>query len=129
MTNPMTTLGVSNSGMDAIVNIPQTWHGWLAIWSVDVGIVCIAIAMVLCVFRLIRGPHLADRALAVDTLSIELIGLVILLSIRWRTTWFMDGVLVLSLLGFAGTVAMAQYIARPHLRQARITGMPQGKGA
>lgn len=129
MTNPMTTLGVSNSGMDAIVNIPQTWHGWLAIWAVDVGIVCIAIAMVLCVFRLIRGPHLADRALAVDTLSIELIGLVILLSIRWRTTWFMDGVLVLSLLGFAGTVAMAQYIARPHLRQARITGMPQGKGA
>jgi len=45
-----------------------------------------------------------------------LIGLVILLSIRLQTVAVIDGVLVRSLLGFAGTVAMAQYIARPHLK-------------
>ena len=128
MMNPLMTLGASTNATDPIVAAPESWHAWMAIWAVDVGIVCIAIAMLLCVYRLVRGPHLADRALAVDTLAIELIGLVILLAIKWRTPWFMDGVLVLSLLGFAGTVAMAQYIARPHLRRARDMALAQGEG-
>jgi len=74
--------------------------------------------MLLCFYRLMRGPHLADRALAVDTIAIQLIGLVLVLTIRLRTLHYLEGVLLLSLLGFAGTVAMAQYIARPYLRRA-----------
>ena len=93
----------------------STWHGLLVEWTVEISIVCITLAMFFCVYRLLQGPHLTDRALAVDTLAVKLIGLVILLMIRSRTPWFLDGVLVLSLLSFAGTVAMAQHIARPHL--------------
>ena len=93
----------------------STWHSLLVEWTVEISIVCISLAMFFCVYRLLRGPHLTDRALAVDTLAVKLIGLVILLMIRSRTPWFLEGVLVLSLLSFAGTVAMAQYIARPHL--------------
>ena len=85
--------------------------------TVDLGIVVIVVSMFLCVLRLVRGPHLADRALAVDTLGVMLIGLVILFSIRLQTVAFIDGVLILSLLSFAGTVAMAQYIARPHMKR------------
>jgi multisubunit Na+/H+ antiporter MnhF subunit len=81
-------------------------------------IVVIVAGMFMCLYRLLRGPHLADRALAVDVISIQLIGLVILLTIRYGTVWFTDGVMVLSLIGFAGTVAMAQYIARPHVRRS-----------
>lgn len=84
---------------------------------VHAGFVIIFVGMLMCVYRLIRGPHLADRALAVDTLGIQLIGLVLLLSMHIGTLEFIDGVLILSLLSFAGTVAMAQYIARPHLRE------------
>jgi multicomponent K+:H+ antiporter subunit F len=94
-----------------------TWHGQAVTWTTDFGIVLIAAGMLMCIYRLLRGPHLVDRALSVDTLSVQLIGLVLLLSIRYRSVWFLDGVLVLSLLGFAGTVAMAQYIARPHMRK------------
>ena len=93
----------------------EPWHGDLVRWTVQGAMIVIVASMFLCIYRLLRGPHLADRALAVDTLAIELIGLVILLSIHLRTVWYVDGVLVLSLLGFAGTVAMAHYIARPHL--------------
>ena len=56
-------------------------------------------------------------ALAVDVVAIQLIGLVILLSMYFGSLVLFDGVLVLSLLGFAGTVAMAQYIGRPHLKR------------
>ena len=73
----------------------------------------------MCIYRLLRGPHLADRALATDTLAVNLIGLVTLLTMRLKSPLFVDGILVLSLLGFAGTVAMARYIARPHVRKPK----------
>lgn len=98
------------SGMDHILN-----------FTIDVGIIIIVIGMLLCVIRLLKSPHLSDRALAADTLGVELIGLVILMGMRFMTSAFIDGVLVLSLLSFAGTVAMAQFIARPHLRHKKVT--------
>ena len=97
--------------------ITSTWSSRLVIGTVDVGMVVIAASMLMCIFRLIRGPHLADRALAVDTLGTMLIGFVILLTIRLHTLMFFDSVLVLSLLSFAGTVAIAQYIGHPHLKK------------
>ena len=99
------------------------WTDQLVIVGVDVGIVAITFAMLLCIVRLLRGPLLADRALAVDTLGLMLIGLVILLSMRLKTLMLFDSILVLSLLAFAGTVAMAQYIARPHLKQRKANDL------
>ncbi|MAX25745.1 MAG: hypothetical protein CMJ19_14700 [Phycisphaeraceae bacterium] len=98
-------------------------HGLLdgvVTFTIDICIVMIAVGMLMCVIRLLKSPHLADRALASDTLGVELIGLVILLGMRFMTSAFIDGVLILSLLSFAGTVAMAQYIARPHLRHKQV---------
>lgn len=101
-----------------------TWSAQVLNIAIEVSIVVIAVSMVLCVYRLMKGPHLADRALAVDTLAVMLIGFVILVSMRQQTLMYIDGILVLSLLGFAGTVAMAQYIARPHhtKKQSSSTG-------
>lgn len=90
-------------------------------WLIDIvvlaGMVSIFAGMLLCIARLVSGPQLADRALAVDTLAIQLIGFVILLMLRNGNSDFIDGILVLSLIGFAGTVAVAQYIIRGHLRK------------
>lgn len=91
-----------------------TWHEALVQRTEELTIVLIVIGMIMCVYRLLRGPHLADRALAVDVVAIQLIGLVILLTMTLGSLVLFDGILVLSLLGFAGTVAMAQYIGRPH---------------
>jgi multisubunit Na+/H+ antiporter MnhF subunit len=85
---------------------------WLLRLLVIGGFGVLGLAMGFCLDRLVRGPHLADRVLAVDTLGVMLIGLIALLTIHFRTPWFIAAILVLSLLGFAGTVAMAQYIAR-----------------
>jgi len=82
--------------------------------TVDFGLVVLGLGMLLCLYRLLKGPHLSDRALAADTLAVHLIGLVLLVSVRSRIPIYLDGILVLSLLSFAGTVAAAQYIARPH---------------
>jgi multicomponent K+:H+ antiporter subunit F len=93
------------------------WHETAVVWGTHVGVIVLALGLLLCIARLVRGPQLADRAVALDTIAIHLIGLVVIFSIHLNSLVFFDGVLVLSLLGFAGTVAAAQYIARPYIRR------------
>jgi multicomponent K+:H+ antiporter subunit F len=85
-------------------------------WAEEFAIAAIVAGMLVCIYRMLRGPHLADRALAVDVIGIHLIGLVIILTMRLGSLVLFDGILVLSLLGFAGSVAMAQYIGHPKWR-------------
>jgi len=77
---------------------------------VAVGIVAIFIGMILSLYRMLRGPHLADRVLSGDVLSMHVVALVILLAIWFRTTIFFDAVLVIAIIGFASSLAFAQYI-------------------
>ena len=76
----------------------------------EAGLALLALAMVLCVYRVMRGPSLADRVLAVDTLALNVTGIVIVLAIRFETTIFFDAALVVGIIGFVSTVAFAQYI-------------------
>ena len=66
----------------------------------------------MCLWRFVRGPTLVDRGLAADTVAMQLVGITILLTIRLRTLLFFDAVLIISILGFATTVAFAQFIGR-----------------
>jgi multicomponent K+:H+ antiporter subunit F len=72
----------------------------------------IAIAIVLCLLRLLRGPDVADRILALDTLYINAVALLILLGIRMASTTYFEAALLIALMGFVGTVALARYLAR-----------------
>jgi multicomponent K+:H+ antiporter subunit F len=78
--------------------------------ALELGLVLLVIAIILCIYRLMKGPSLADRVTAADTLALEVIGLVIVLAIRLETTIFFDAALVVAIVGFASTVAFAQYI-------------------
>jgi multisubunit Na+/H+ antiporter MnhF subunit len=88
-------------------------------YAIDFGIIVIFAGMMLCFARLLRGPHLADRAVAVDTLLVHLMALVILFMLRSRSLLLFDGALILALLSFVATTAVAQYILRPHIRPGK----------
>jgi multicomponent K+:H+ antiporter subunit F len=72
----------------------------------------IAIAMALNVWRLILGPSILDRVLALDTLYLNSIALLVLLGIYRGTQIFLDFALMIAVFGFISTVAMAKYAAR-----------------
>ncbi len=93
------------------------WFDMFTQVATDIGIVLVFIGILLCVLRLLKGPHLADRALAADTIAILLVALVVLFTMRFNTLAFFDGALTISLVGFATTVAMGQYIIRGRLRK------------
>jgi multicomponent K+:H+ antiporter subunit F len=74
-----------------------------------------AIAILLALSRLLRGPSAPDRILALDTLYVNGLALVILLGIKLGTTIYFEAALVIAMLGFVGTVALAKYIVRGHI--------------
>lgn len=84
---------------------------WLEM-ALNIGIVAVALAVLLCGWRLLRGPDLPDRVLAIDTLYMSTVALIILLDIRWDTELLFEAALLVAMLGFVSTVALARYISR-----------------
>lgn len=72
----------------------------------------IGLAALLNVYRLVRGPDAPDRILALDTLYINGIALVILLDLVLGTRLYLEVALLMAVMGFVGTVAMAKYLKR-----------------
>jgi multicomponent K+:H+ antiporter subunit F len=80
--------------------------------ALSVAIVAVTLAMALCAWRLFKGPDTTDRILALDTLSMNAIALIVLLGIRWQTALLFEAALMVAMLGFAATVALARYLSR-----------------
>ena len=55
---------------------------------------------------------MTDRLLALDTLYMNAVALIVLLGIRWNTALLFEGALLVAMLGFASTVALARYLSR-----------------
>lgn len=70
------------------------------------------LAMLLNFWRLLRGPDAVDRALALDTLYINGIALVVLVGIRLNDKSYFEAGMLIALMGFVATVALARFLAR-----------------
>lgn len=70
----------------------------------------IAVAMALNLWRLAKGPAMADRILAVDTLTINSIALIMLLDMVLATSVYFEAALVLATMGFVSTIALAKFM-------------------
>ena len=80
--------------------------------ALDLATGAVALAMLLCGWRLMAGPSLPDRVLALDTLAINAVALVVLLGLRWQTGMLFEAALIIAMLGFVSTVALARFITR-----------------
>lgn len=69
-------------------------------------------ALALNAWRLLKGPSLVDRILALDTLYINTIALLVLLGIQRGTPLYFEAALVIAMLGFASTVVLSKYLLR-----------------
>lgn len=72
----------------------------------------LALSMALSAWRLLRGPSIPDRALAYDVIMVHVVGLIALDVILVGETLLIDAVMIVAVLGFLGTVAIARYIER-----------------
>jgi multicomponent Na+:H+ antiporter subunit F len=72
----------------------------------------LVIAMLLGFYRLARGPTVVDRVLAFDAVVLCAVSLTVLLSRLWETPLYLELILIVSSLGFFGTVALVFYLER-----------------
>lgn len=81
-------------------------------FAIETGFVLIGLAMTLNLWRLVRGPDVTDRILALDTLAINAIALLVLFGVREAASAYFEAALILAVMGFVGTVALAKYLLR-----------------
>lgn len=81
-------------------------------YALHFGFAAISLALLLNLWRLLRGPTLMDRVLAVDTMVINVIALIILFGIQQRTTIFFEAALLFAMFGFIATVAYCRFVLR-----------------
>ena len=74
--------------------------------------VALSLALALSAWRLLRGPSLPDRALALDTLYINALALLVVLGLWLETKAYFEAAMLIALLGFVGTVALCKFVAR-----------------
>ena len=75
----------------------------------------IAVSMLLCLIRLITGPSIVDRLLALDTLFLNATCLIVILGIYWSSSFLFEGALLVAMLGFVSTTALARYFTTGHV--------------
>jgi multicomponent Na+:H+ antiporter subunit F len=76
------------------------------------GLASYGIAIAVAVIRMVIGPTLPDRVLALDIIGVKLISCVAIVSVMLSTTAFLDVILILGILAFISTIAFARYLER-----------------
>ncbi len=74
------------------------------------GLIFLLIALVLSFARLVRGPSVNDRIAAMDLISSIIIGFIIIYSVLLKSEFYIDVVIIISLVSFIGTVAISTYL-------------------
>lgn len=80
--------------------------------ALEISFVLVVLAVALASIRLFRGPSLQDRVVALDFMTITIVAFCGLAAIRYDTAAFLDVALVLALVGFLATVALARFAER-----------------
>ncbi|MGE7920299.1 Na(+)/H(+) antiporter subunit F1 [Viridibacillus sp. NPDC093762] len=79
------------------------------IWAI---IVIVTLSLIGLVYRLVKGPSVPDRVIALDSIGVSIISLVGLFSIFIETSFYLDIILLLAILSFIGTVAFSKFIEK-----------------
>jgi multicomponent K+:H+ antiporter subunit F len=76
------------------------------------GLFMFSLAIMLNLWRLVKGPALPDRILALDTMYINTIALLVLYGIYSDSNVYFEVALLIAVMGFVGTVALSKYLLR-----------------
>ncbi|WP_226036975.1 Na(+)/H(+) antiporter subunit F1 [Aquibacillus saliphilus] len=91
--------------------VAETTHRLIELTTI-VCIVVIAISIIFLLYRIIKGPTNPDRAVALDAIGLNLMALAGLAAILLVTTNLNDVILLIGILLFIGTIAIAKYLEK-----------------
>ena len=81
-------------------------------WALPLALAMLALAMVFTLVRLLRGPSAQDRVLALDCMYLNGMLLMLVLGIYYGSQHYFEAAMLIALLGFASSTAMAKFLLR-----------------
>lgn len=81
-------------------------------WAITASQVMIGLAMGCAAYRILLGPRAQDRVLGLDTFYVNAMLLLLTFGIQTGRTLYFEAALIIALLGFVGTVALAKFLMR-----------------
>jgi multicomponent K+:H+ antiporter subunit F len=84
----------------------------ILLWSVTAAQAMLVAAMGCSAYRLIRGPRAQDRVLCLDAMYVSAMLLVLTIGIRSGNSLYFEAALIISVLGFASSIALAKFLMR-----------------
>lgn len=81
-------------------------------WSVTAAQILLGCAMGCAAFRLLWGPRAQDRVIGFDSLYVNAMLLLLAFGIRTGSALYFEAALIIALLGFVSTVALAKFLLR-----------------
>jgi multisubunit Na+/H+ antiporter MnhF subunit len=80
--------------------------------ATTVALVILAISILICLYRVIVGPSLPDRVIALDAAIISGMAIMMVVAIKYCTGFYLDVALIVAILAFVGTTAIAKFLMR-----------------
>lgn len=84
----------------------------LLFWSLTIAQVLLALAMAAATYRMIKGPRAQDRVLSLDSFYVTAMLMMVVIGIRSGTTIYFEAALIIGMLGFTSSVALAKFLMR-----------------
>ncbi len=79
---------------------------------IKTALVIYGIAMFLALYRMIKGPSLPDRVVAFDTIGVNIMSSVAIMSVIYSTRSYLEAILIIGVLAFISTIATSRFIER-----------------
>jgi len=98
-----------NFSLDMLLQ-PFSHVGMVSKYAMLIAFIFLSISIACCTWRVVRGPMMEDRILALDTLYINAIAVIILLGLVFTTRVYFDVALLVAMFGFIGTVVLAKFL-------------------
>lgn len=87
--------------------------------AMTISLVFLSVSILVGLYRVIIGPSMPDRVIALDAIGINLIAVVAVLSVTFRTSAYLEIILLMGIIAFIGTVAFSKYIERGIIIESR----------
>lgn len=81
-------------------------------WGLGLAQLMLVAAMALTAWRIVHGPRAQDRILGMDALYLNAMLLIVVFGIRTGSHLYFEAALIIGMLGFAATVALAKFLMR-----------------
>jgi len=77
-----------------------------------IALVFFSLTIAISFYRVAKGPSMPDRIVGLDTISVNLLSMVAIISILFETTAYLEAILIIGILSFIGTIAFSKFLER-----------------